>query len=152
MNQRELAFTLLNPAYYQYARHARFYYIATTEYLMQWDKFQFGISNYLETRFETCSIMYSWRYMSAFCILVTLPSDYGIIMFISLSLITFVTNYFIECANNTDPSNGNCLEGYAETDCCSCDTAGNDTHAFYMNDNGECIRKLVQWSCIVLAN
>ena len=36
---------------------------------------------------------------------------------------------------------GTCAEGALEPDCCECDTTGNATHAFYKNENDECIRK-----------
>ena len=57
-----------------------------------------------------------------------------------LSVIFFMI-IVIECDGNFDAS-GNCKEGYLAPDCCNCDPTGNDTHAFYEDDNGQCIRKL----------
>ena len=45
-----------------------------------------------------------------------------------------------ECQANLKPD-GTCAEGALEPDCCECDTTGNATHAFYKNENDECIRK-----------
>ena len=45
-----------------------------------------------------------------------------------------------ECDANREPD-GTCAEGALEPDCCECDTIGNATHAFYKNENDECIRK-----------
>ena len=53
----------------------------------------------------------------------------------------FIVIIVIECDGNFDP-NGDCKEGYLAPDCCNCDPTGNDTHAFYEDDNGQCIRKL----------
>jgi hypothetical protein len=48
--------------------------------------------------------------------------------------------YIIECRTNLKPD-GTCAEGALAPDCCECDTTGNATHAFYKNENDECIRK-----------
>ena len=47
---------------------------------------------------------------------------------------------YIECEANLKPD-GTCAEGTLEPDCCECDTTGNATHAFYKNENDECLRK-----------
>ena len=52
-----------------------------------------------------------------------------------------VFNY-IGCAGNVIDDIGTCADGYIEVDCCDCDTTGNDTVAFYKDDQGKCRRKL----------